>query len=388
MPAWCGRETGLEVGDELLVAEHAEVGPRQPVEPGRRDLVDAGALVLVGEVEPGRHAGASGLLALGPAEDEVDRRQQVAVVQLLDRVDPAGRGEGALAAPLRIPVLATVAPEPHRARVEPQCVGVGPTVHDRRQQAELVVGDVVDVVEVVELHRPAILDHGTGGPADGLDPVGELDGVAHRRREAHQLHVVREVDDDLLPHGAPIRVLQVVHLVEHHHGEVVEFTLRVDHVAQHLGGHHHRRGVAVDRVVTGEQTDAGVTVDLGEVVELLVRERLDRSGVERPPPVAECRRDAVLGDHRLAAPCRRRDDHVLAGVERVDRLDLEAVEREVVASEDRLAVWPHSISLARVRRLRPDASGAGSTNRSGSRRSTGRSSAPTGRAARSGRPTG
>ena len=55
----------------------------------------------------------------------------------------------------------------------------------------------------------------------------------------------------------------------------------------------------------------------------------------------------VLGDDRLAAPGRRRDQRPIgAGVEGVEGLQLEAVERELVASEDRLAVRPHVSSFA------------------------------------------
>ena len=71
-----------------------------------------------------------------------------------------------------------------------------------------------------------------------------------------------------------------------------------------------------------------VAVDRDEVAVLLVRQRLDRRRVERPPPVAERRLDPVLGHDRLAAAGRCRDDHVLTGVERVDRSVLERIEFE------------------------------------------------------------
>ena len=48
--------------------------------------------------------------------------------------------------------------------------------------------------------------------------------------------------------GPAVGVLEVVDLVEHHVAQVAQRRrARVDHVAQHLGGHHHDRGVAVDR---------------------------------------------------------------------------------------------------------------------------------------------
>ena len=51
---------------------------------------------------------------------------------------------------------------------------------------------------------------------DGADPVGQLLGVGHRRRQAHQVDPGGGVDDDLLPDRAPVGVLQVVDLVEDH----------------------------------------------------------------------------------------------------------------------------------------------------------------------------
>ena len=56
--------------------------------------------------------------------------------------------------------------------------------------------------------------------------------------------------------GPAVGVLEVVHLVEHDAAQAVERAATgVDHVAQHLGGHHHDRRVAVDRVVAGQQAD-------------------------------------------------------------------------------------------------------------------------------------
>ena len=71
-------------------------------------------------------------------------------------------------------------------------------------------------VEVVELHRSTLLDHRLGGAAHGGDPVGQLLGVRHRGRQAHERDVLRQVDHHLLPHRTAVRVLQEVHLVEHH----------------------------------------------------------------------------------------------------------------------------------------------------------------------------
>ncbi len=44
------------------------------------------------------------------------------------------------------------------------------------------------------------------------DPAAQVVWVGDRRGHGHQLHVGRAVDDRLLPHAAPVRVAQVVHL--------------------------------------------------------------------------------------------------------------------------------------------------------------------------------
>src|SRR3546814_12271834 len=82
------------------------------------------------------------------------------------------------------------------------------------------------------------------------------DLVGYRGGEAHEAHVEGEVDHHLLPHGTAVGVLEEVHLVEHHVAQPAQRVgPRVDHVAEHLGGHDHYRRVAVYRVVAGEQAD-------------------------------------------------------------------------------------------------------------------------------------
>ena len=201
-----------------------------------------------------RHA-AGGFVALVATEDEVDRRQHATRVEQLDRLDPPRRVERAPATAPQTALVRPAATEADRRRVEPRRVGVRTMLDERGQQMEAIVGAVADEIEVVELHRSPLLDHGIRRTTDGADPLGQLPRVAHGRRQADQLHTSRQVDDHLLPHRPAIGVLQEVHLVEHHDAQVVE-SLRsaVDHVAQHLGGHHDHWRVAVDRVVARSAT--------------------------------------------------------------------------------------------------------------------------------------
>ena len=237
------------------------------------------------QAQPGGEARPRRLVALVAAEDEHDRRQQLALLEEVDGLDPARRVEHAPAAAAGRSLVARGPAAPHRRGVEAHGVGVGPAADERLQQVQAVVGAVADEVAVVEAHRPAQLDDRRRRAADRLDPRRQLGRVADRRRQADQLDVGGQVDDDLLPHRPAVGVLQEVDLVEHDEAEVVERRRAgVDHVAQHLGRHHDDRGVAVDGVVAGQQADVAGAVALAEVAELLVRQRLQRRGVERPPP--------------------------------------------------------------------------------------------------------
>ena len=223
--------------------------------------------------------------------------------------------------------------------IEAPGFGVGSPVDQRRQQMEAVRALVADEVEVLELDRAPLLDDGRGRSAHGRDPVGELLGIGHGGGQAHEPHLGREVDDHLLPHRAAVRVLQVVHLVEHHEPQIPQRArAAVDHVAQDLGRHHDDGSVTVDAVVAGEEPDAPGAMPANEIAELLVRQRLDRRRVERLAALRERERDGVLRDDRLARPCRRGDEHRLAVLERRDRPALEVVKLEVVVDAGRAHV--------------------------------------------------
>ena len=213
--------------------------------------------------------------------------------------------------------------------VEAMSVRVGSSVDQGGHQHELAVQTVVDEEVVDELDRPLVLHHRRHRPADRADPAGELVGVRDRGGQADEPDVVGCVDDHLLPHRTAVRVLEVVDLVEHDPREGVEGPgAGVDHVAEDLGGHHHDRRVTVDGVVPGQEADVRGAVAPDQVEELLVRQGLDRRGVERPLARRQRQLDGPLGHHGLARPGGRGDEDRSAVVDRRDRLDLEAVEDE------------------------------------------------------------
>ena len=257
-----------------------------------------------------------------------------ALIEELDRLHPTRRSR---TAPTSSRVRPSPPSTPAQARtgrfVELQGVAVGVAVDEHREHLQPVAASGPP--------RGTRSSSSTGRWRSTIAVVGPRTVVIHSASSVTLLTVADkqtsrtccgQVDDDLLPHGTPVGVLEEVHLVEHDQSEVVERPRTpVDHVAEHLGRHHDDRGVAVDRVVPGEQTDGVLAVDGDQVAVLLVRQRLDRRGVERSMPGGASHGDAVLGHHGLAAPGRRGDDDVLAAIERVERLGLEPVDRERVA---------------------------------------------------------
>ena len=196
-------------------------------------------------------------------------------------------------------------------------------------QREEVEHPVADQHVLPQRDRPHLADDDRRVPADGDQPLAELLGVADRRRQRDQGDRLREVDDHLFPDRAAEPVGEVVHLVHDHVAEAVDRRgLGVEHVAQHLGGHHDHGGVAVDGVVAGEQADLLGAVALDEVGVLLVRQRLDRRRVERLAPLGQGLVDGELAHDRLARAGGRADEDAGALLQRLAGLDLERVQGE------------------------------------------------------------
>ncbi len=146
-----------------------------------------------------------------------------------------------------------------------------------------------------------LVDDHRGVAAHLAEPLAELLGVADRRRQGDDPDGLGEVDDDLFPDGAAEAVGEVVHLVHDHVAQPGERRgAGVEHVAQHLGGHHHDGRVAVDAVVAGEQPDVLGPVAAYKIVVLLVGERLDRRGVEALAALLQGEVDGELAHDGLA----------------------------------------------------------------------------------------
>ena len=211
--------------------------------------------------------------------------------------------------------------------------GVHPVPSTRPLDTAVVVEQVEESLAhqhvLPQRHRAVLVDHHGGVTAHRLDPAAELLGVADRRREADQADLFGQMQDDLLPHRAAHPVGQEVDLVHHYVGKPVQGVgTRVEHVAQHLGGHHHHRRVAVDRLVAGEQPDPLSPVPAHQVVVFLVAQRLDRRGVEALLSRRERQVDRELTHHGLARTGRRAHQHAVTAFQGRTRPLLEGIEPE------------------------------------------------------------
>ena len=142
------------------------------------------------------------------------------------------------------------------------------------------------------------------------------------------------MNDRFLPHGAALGVVHVMTLIEDDRLDPFEWVvvgmvdLRVEHVAEDLGGHHHHLGLAVEAEIAREQAYPFGAELLAEITQLLVTESLERRCVEHLAPVGQGAVDGVFAHQRLATAGGGAHHHRVALVERVDRLELEVVEGE------------------------------------------------------------
>ena len=381
-----GRDAALQgVGPEVE-AEDSQVADRDVSRAPLDDLADLGGLGLGGQVHPGADHLVDGLLAARPGEDEDDRGQQARPLQGRDDLQSGGRLQpgragsplatarrpsasgGALPglrSPGRTATAATVA-------VLGGATGGGgtPGLLDGLEQfgverglprllrlpLQLGLLGLLGLVKLVGLLRylrgvgvqrqqpasdhhvlsqrdGALLGDDDGGPAAHLaEPVAELLGVGDRGGQGDHLDLGGQVDDDLLPHRPAEAVSQVVDLVHDHEAQPVQVTrARVEHVAQHLGGHDHHVRVGVDGGVTGQQPHPFLTVAGHEVQVLLVAQGLDGGGVEGLESPGQAQVHGELPHHCLAGARRGGDQDTLSPLDGAAGLLLEGVEGEVVA---------------------------------------------------------
>ncbi len=312
----------------LAVTEHGQVLLRDVRGAALGGPLDDVGLLRRGQPQSRIQALFDRRVTAGPAEDERDRGQQAAGIKPRDHVGPVSQRE-----PARPPAAAGgpargLALDPGVPLGHPEQFGVDAGV--------IVVGE--QVIQPVpgqhvlpERHRTPLVDDDRRAAADLIQPLAELLRIAHRRGQRHHPHRLGQMNDHFLPDRAAGGVRQVMHLVEHDVAEARQRQrARVQHVAQHLGGHHHHGRVAVDAVVPREQPHSAAVVTADQVGVLLVGQRLDRRGVKALTALGQRQVHGVLADHRLARAGRGGHEHAAARTERTAGGDLEVVEAELV----------------------------------------------------------
>ena len=141
---------------------------------------------------------------------------------------------------------------------------------------------VTDHHVLPQRHRAVLRNNNVRAAAHRIQPRAELLNVRHRSRQGNDVHMLGKVNNRLFPHCATETVRQVVHLIHHHVAQAGQRgRVSVEHVAQHLGGHHDHGCFRVNARIAGQQTHVILTVRAHKVVVLLVAQRLNGGRVER-----------------------------------------------------------------------------------------------------------
>ena len=198
-------------------------------------------------------------------------------------------------------------------------------------------------------------DHHLEISPHGAQPVAEVLHIADGRRQRRDLHSGGQPEDDLLPYSTAEPVGQVVHLIHDDVPQVVQPCRgSVDHVAQHLSGHHHHRSIAIDRGIARQQPHPVCAVSFHQIVILLVAQRLDRGCVEAPRPGFQGQPYGKLAHHRLAGPGGCSNQHARSRGQGLAAGNLVVIEREGVERGETLYLIGHRPNVSGLlRRRRP-----------------------------------
>ena len=328
------------LGDSLHVLVAVEVEADDALDLGRFFRGQEAVLDLVGvllALPPRKYKeqpGQEGLLAEG-----VD-----AVIHAVDKaLGPDGALDGRILA----------APGPNGVGVPPLLVLVVLLSADKvgvdfpMKQIVLIHDDLlgkVSVKDAVTEGDDTVLgrDEVDGALLEFAHPARKQLGAVDGRREHDEVDFGRQEHDALLPDLAPLGIVDVVHFVKDHGVDIVEREQRrrahafrgraplKQQVPQDLGGHDDDVGVRAELDVARHDADAAVSVELLQVVELLVGQGLDGRGIKHSAArtaFGERVLDLILADEGLAASglCSHQDVFVL--LNRIDGLFLKGVQR-------------------------------------------------------------
>ena len=179
-------------------------------------------------------------------------------------------------------------------------------------------------------HRTVLRNNNVRAAAHRIQPRAELLNVRHRSRQRNDVHVLGKVNNRLFPHRATETVRQVVHLIHHHIAQAGQRgRVGVEHVAQHLGGHHDHGCFRVDARIAGEQAHVVLAVRAHKVVVLLVAQRLNGGRVERLHAAAQRQVDTELTHNGLTGTRRRGNEDGAVRLHGGTRLTLKIIQRKI-----------------------------------------------------------
>ena len=179
-------------------------------------------------------------------------------------------------------------------------------------------------------HRTVLRNNNVRAAAHRIQPRAELLNVRHRSRQRNDVHVLGKVNNRLFPHSATETVRQVVHLIHDHISQAGQRgRVGVEHVAQHLGGHHDHGCFRVNARIAGEQTHVILTVCAHKVVVLLVAQRLNGGRVERLHAAAQRQVDTELTHNGLTGTGRRGNEDGAVRLHSGTRLTLKIIQRKI-----------------------------------------------------------
>ncbi len=316
-----------EGGDQANLLEFAILGA-QAAEQILDDGVDLLDLLQTNEIRTHHGQPLGKCLAVVAAKQKVDDREHVLGRQRVHdlarlRLVDLGSATFGGATPASVSTLATQF-SPDRGEV----VDLGAVVID--DEVHLIIEEVVER----QGHGPLGMGNEPDRAMGAADPGRDLVGVGDGGGEADELDVLRAEDDGLFPGGSPLLIGQVVDLVEDDAVDIVQIPGGLEqHVPQDLGRHDDDAGVAVLGHVAGEQSHL-ITMELTQVTELLVGQRLDRGRVEDPPGALERLINSEFRHDSFAGTCRSGDHDGIVPEKCPDRLPLELIEGKRVVDRE------------------------------------------------------
>ena len=128
----------------------------------------------------------------------------------------------------------------------------------------------------------------------------------------------REVDEDLLPDGAPIFVVEKVDFIDDNSRQVGQLVATQEHVAKNFGGHDSARRIPSDDQISSDQTN--IPSSLSPISEFIVRQSTSRYCVDSLSLPAGF--DQLLKYESFSSTRRSMQNHIFSFPEKIKGLSL------------------------------------------------------------------